>query len=124
MCAWDASADVPQGAWEDAARPQVAPPDADAGKSAVRVRGVPAQGAQQSELPVARALPDAAAELCTPDADPSVARSFAAQVEQAKLALPDAAQWAMRMPKLQVYVARVMVPLSQLEALLPDEPER
>ena len=30
----------------------------------------------------------------------------------------------MWMPKLQGYVARVTVPLPQLEALLPDEPER
>ena len=83
MCAWDASADVPQDAWEDAARPQVALPGADAGKSAVREPDVLAQGAQQSELPVAPALPDAAVGLCTPDADRSAGRSFAAQVDRA-----------------------------------------
>ena len=83
MCAWDASAAVPRDAWEDAARPPVALPDADAGKWAARVRDVPVRDAQQSELPVARALPDAAVELYTPAADRSAARSCAARVDQA-----------------------------------------
>jgi hypothetical protein len=100
MSAWDALAGVPRDAWEDVARLQVALPDADAGKWAVRVRGVPARDAQQSEIPAARARPDAAAELCTLAADRSAARSCAAREDQVSVGQPDAAERAMWMPKL------------------------
>jgi hypothetical protein len=127
MCAWDASAAVPPDAWEDADRPPVALPDADAEKWAGRVQGVPVRDAQQSELPVARALPDAAAELYTPAADRSAARSCAVREDQASLASPaqpDAAQCAMSMLKLAVQPARVTMRLPRLEARRPDELER
>ena len=93
QCAWDASGDARQDA-TDAADLRQAPEDAGAGKLAALALDDRARDASspQERQSVPRAQPDAAAELCTPDAALSAARSCAAPEEAADLrAQPDAA---------------------------------